>query len=29
LGNFSFYYLKKADSAQGVEIYELHNQDTE
>lgn len=29
LGNFSFYYLKKADSALGVEIYELHNQDTE
>lgn len=27
--NFSFYYLKKVDSAQGVEIFELHKQDTE
>ena len=27
--NFSFYYLNKVDSAQGVEIFELHKQDTE
>ena len=29
LTNFSFYSLKKVDSAQEVEIFELHKQDTE